>query len=319
MLTERIERMRAHVNALNDAGPRRTSFYPLAYESLKETRGESIQLRRAKAEAHILDCAPLAVHPYELIVGSMTDFSPVNERTLTPEEMHAKAHALMDACRERKRGVQKQKDRSTIKTFETEFTTRKSRWALMSRVYHDASITYAQLQQLIEDTKRDYANAPDLEPYEFGRELERGFKIDYGAEVKAEIDGLPWFAANHLSLNYGRIVRTGFGALIADLEARAQAEPENEYYTAALLVARAASGLVARYAARVHAEMAGADAARRAELQEIAELLDRLATEPAHTFREGVQLMWLLHIMASFLWSSALSFGRFDQYMNELY
>ena len=99
MLTERIERMRAHVNALNDAGPRRTSFYPLAYESLKETRGESIQLRRAKAEAHILDCAPLAVHPYELIVGSMTDFSPVNERTLTPEEMHAKAHALMDACR----------------------------------------------------------------------------------------------------------------------------------------------------------------------------------------------------------------------------
>ena len=320
MLTERIERMRGHVNALNDAGPRRTSFYPLAYESLKDTRGESVQLRRAKAEAHILDCAPLAVHPYELIVGSMTDFSPVNERVLTPEDMRAKAHALMDACRERKRSQQQaQKDRSTIKTFETEFTTRKSRWALMSRVYHDASITYAQLQQLIEDTKRDYADAPDLEPYEFGRELERGFKIDYGAEVKAEIDGLPWFAANHLSLNYGRIVHTGFGALIADLEARANADPENEYYTAALLVARAASGLVARYAGRVRAEMASADEARRVELQEIAEMLDRLATEPAHSFRESVQLMWLLHIMASYLWSSALSFGRFDQYMNDLY
>lgn len=320
MLTERIEQMRGHVNALNDAGPRRTSFYPLAYESLKDTRGESVQLRRAKAEAHILDCAPLAVHPYELIVGSMTDFSPVNERVLTPEEMRAKAHALMDACRERKRSQQQaQKDRSTIKTFETEFTTRKSRWALMSRVYHDASITYSQLQKLIEDTERDYADAPDLEPYEFGRELERGFKIDYGAEVKAEIDGLPWFAANHLSLNYGRIVHTGFGALIADLEARANADPENEYYTAALLVARAASGLVARYAGRVRAEMASADEARRVELQEIAEMLDRLATEPAHSFREGVQLMWLLHIMASYLWSSALSFGRFDQYMSDLY
>ena len=224
MMTERIRLMQEHVNALNDAGARRTCFYPLAYESLKTTRGESIQMRRAKAQAHILENAPLAVHPYELIVGSMTDFSPVNERVLTKEEQRAKAHAVMDAYRERKRSQREaQKDRSTIKTFEAEFTTRKSRWALMSRVYHDASITYAELQDLIAEMKRDYAGAEDLEPYEFGRELERAFKIDYGAEVKQEIDSLPWFAANHLSLNYGRIVHTGFGALIRDLEARKNA------------------------------------------------------------------------------------------------
>ena len=266
MITERISRMQEYVNALNDAGARRTCFYPLAYESLKETRGQSVQMRRARAQAHILENAPLAVHPYELIVGSMTDFSPVNERVLTREEQRAKAHEVMDACRERKRGAgEAKKDRSTIKTFETEFTTRKSRWALMSRVYHDASITYAELQELIAEMKRDYADADDLEPYEFGRELERAFKIDYGAEVKAEIDGLPWFAANHLSLNYGRIVQTGFGALIRDLEARRDRDG-GEYYEAALLVARAASRLVSRYAGRVREEAQSADAARRAEL-----------------------------------------------------
>lgn len=319
MITERISRMQEYVNALNDAGARRTCFYPLAYESLKETRGQSVQMRRARAQAHILENAPLAVHPYELIVGSMTDFSPVNERVLTREEQRAKAHEVMDACRERKRGAgEAKKDRSTIKTFETEFTTRKSRWALMSRVYHDASITYAELQDLIAEMKRDYADADDLEPYEFGRELERAFKIDYGAEVKAEIDGLPWFAANHLSLNYGRIVQTGFGALIRDLEARRDRDG-GEYYEAALLVARAASRLVSRYAGRVREEAQSADAARRAELLEIAAMLDHLSTGPARSFREGVQLMWLLHIMASFLWSSALSFGRFDQYMYGLY
>lgn len=320
MITDRIQRMQAQVNELNDAGPRRTYFYPLAYESLKTTRGESVQMRRAKAQAYILDHAPLAVHPNELIVGSMTDFSPVNEHILTLEEQRAKAHAVMDAYREKKRSqAAEQKDRSTIKTFEAEFTTRKSRWALMSRVYHDASITYAQLQSLIEEMKRDYADAADLEPYEFGRELERAFKIDYGAEVKAEIDGLPWFAANHLSLNYGRIMRSGFGALIQDLENRARADADNEYYMAALIVARSASGMIARYAQRVREEMTTTDAQRRAELAEIAAMLDRLSSEPAASFREGVQMIWLLHIMASFLWGSALSFGRFDQYMYDLY
>lgn len=320
MITKRIESMQVYINALNDAGPRRTSFYPLAYESLVTTRGESIQLRRAKAQAHILDHAPLAVHPWELIVGSMTDFSPVNEHRLSLDEQRVKARALMDGCRARKAaGAEAQRDRSTIKTFETEFTTRKSRWALMSRVYHDASITYQELQNLIEDMKKEYADCPDLEPYEFGRELERGFKIDYEKEVKAEIDSLPWFAANHLSLNYGRIVHTGFGSLIRDLEMRAAADPDNEYYTAALLVARSASRLIDRYAARVEQEASQAEPARRNELLTIAAILRKISVEPASSFREGVQLMWLLHIMASFLWGSALSFGRFDQYMCDLY
>ena len=322
MISERIRNMQAQVNALNDAGVRRTNFYPLAYESLKTTRGQSVQLRRAQAQAHILNHAPLAVHPHELIVGSMTDYSPVSETVLTKEQQRAKAHEIMDGYLAKKRGeAAAERDRTTIKTFETEFTTRKSRWALMSRVYHDACITYPELQEMIAEMKRDYADEPDLEPYEFGRELERGFKISYGAEVKAEIDALPWFAANHLSLNYGRIMNTGFAALIADLEKRMAgcAAEQKEYYECALLVARAASGMIARYAARVREEADGADALRRAELEEMAAILDRIATEPARSFREGVQFVWLLHIMASFLWGSALSFGRFDQYMRDLY
>lgn len=323
MITGRIQRMRAHINALNDAGVRRTSFYLLAYESLITTRVESVQLRRAKAQAHILENAALAVHPHELIVGSMTDYSPVSETVLTREEQLAKAHEIMDACLARKRvAAEAERDRTTIKTFEAEFTSRKSRWALMSRVYHDASITYAQLKDMIAEMKRDYANEPDLEPYEFGRELERGFKIDYGREVRAEIDALPWFAANHLSLDYARVMNRGFAAMIGDLERReaeADTDDAREYYTCALIVARAASAMIARYARRVREAAEHADPVRRDELHDIASILDRIATQPAATFREGVQMVWMLHIMASFLWGSALSFGRFDQYMRPLY
>ena len=322
MNTQRICDMREHVNALNDAGVRRTCFYPLAYESLKQTRGQSIQMRRAMAQAHILQNAPLAVHPHELIVGSMTDYSPVSQTVLSREQQVVRAHEIMDAYLEKKRaGAEAGRDRNAIKTFEAEFTGRKSRWALMSRVYHDACITYPQLQDMIAQMKRDYAQEPDLEPYEFGRELERGFKIDYG-EAKAEVDGLPWFAANHLSLNYGRIVRRGLGALIDELRARLEGASDaraREYYSCALLVARAASDMIARYARRVHEEAAKAGPVRGAELEQIAKILEQITLGPARTFREGVQLMWLMHIMASFLWGSALSFGRFDQYMLPLY
>lgn len=44
----------------------------LLTESYKETEGQPIVLRRAKAFAHILDGLPITIRPLELIVGSNT-------------------------------------------------------------------------------------------------------------------------------------------------------------------------------------------------------------------------------------------------------
>lgn len=79
----------------------------------------------------------------------------------------------------------------------------------MSRVHHDASIEFKDLQKQIALMEERYAGCKDLEPYEIGRELERAFKIPYAAEDKKLYNELPWFVGNHLNLNYGRALQKG--------------------------------------------------------------------------------------------------------------
>ncbi|HWR21853.1 MAG TPA: pyruvate formate lyase family protein [Feifaniaceae bacterium] len=322
-MNARIREMRKSVEQLNGAGVRRTYFYPLAYESLKSTRTEPVQLRRAKAQAYLLEHAPIAVLPHELFAGTMTAYCPVEEDVPSYGEQRDAAISIIEDYLVKKRTERTElaQDRNKIKTFEDEFTKKKSRWALMSRVHHDANISYADLQKVIGEMQARYANEPGLEKYEIGRELERGFKIDYGAEVKREIDSLPWFAANHLSLNYARVMNTGFDALIADIgEKASRAEGERrEYYLAAGIVAKAAANFFLRYEDALKAEAEREGPVRRAELPDMADICQALSHRPAQSFREGIQFVWMLHIMASVTWGSALSFGRFDQYMFELY
>ena len=44
-----------------------------------------------------------------------------------------------------------------------------------------------------------------------------------------------------------------------------------------------------------------------------------MSVAPAQTFREALQTVWLLHIMANIVGGSAMSFSRFDQYMLPYY
>ena len=315
-MTHRIESLRATIDRLNDAGVRKTYFYPLAYASLKQTRGESVELRRAKAQAYILDHAPLAVLPDELITGSASNFFPVCESVPDLAQQRKKAREVLDQYLQQRQSRNRAKVKSGIRTFEDNFTTKKSRWALMSRVYHDASITYEELQSLIREMGQEYGSR--LEKYEIGRELERAFKLDYGDEVRAEIDNLPWFAANHLSLNYGSLLSEGFGRRIERIE-QALKRRGGDFYQGQRIVAQASSRFFTRYAAFVREAAQGEEEPRRQELLEIADMLDRLSTQPAQSFREGVQFTWMLHVMMTLLWGSALSFGRFDQYLYPLY
>ena len=321
-MTDRIQNMRKNVERLNDAGVRRTLFYPLVYQSLVTTRGESIQIRRAKAQAYLLEHTPLIVLPHELIVGSMVGLCPVADIVPAYETQRKKAIKIIEEyLSNRKQAQQAAHDRNSVKTFEEEFTTKKSRWALMSRVHHDADITYEDLQKLIAEIQGQFGGR-GIEKYEIGRELERSFKIDYGKEVRNEIDALPWFAANHLSLNYGRIIRQGFAALITEIDFRlgqALTDAQREYYESVGIVARACSRLITRYALALREQSEKESSPRSLELQKMADICDNIVHQPAATFREAVQFVWLLHIMASICWGSALSLGRLDQYLFAYY
>lgn len=324
-MSDRIEQMRKNIDALNDAGVRSTYFYPMVYESLQQTKGEPTQIRRAKAIAHLMDESPIEVLPYELLAGTMAAFCPVAKNVPPYEETRKEAVQIIeDYLRQKKQGTAQETVKTgEIKTFEADFTTKKSRWALMSRVHHDANIDYSDLQKLIAEMQEQFKDE-DIEKYEIGRELERSFKIDYGKGVREEIDALPWFAANHLSLNYGRIVEQGLGATkkrIVEKLGEAKDEEKKEYYNAALITVESVIRYIMRYADELKKQSKNEmhSKERRQELAAMAEICAKVSTEKADTFYEGVQLVWLLHMVQSICWGSALSFGRFDQYLAGLY
>ena len=305
-MTDRVKALREAIDKMNAAGVRRTHFYTLAYESLIETRDESIQMRRAKAQAHILDHAPIALIDHELIAGSVSAYCPVQNTMPDISTQQKMARAILDKYLLERDQRNHTKKASGIRTFEDDFTTKKSRWALMSRVYHDASISYEALQSLIREMTTSYEGT--LEPYEIGRELERGFKLDYGANIKREIDLLPWYAANHLSLNYAQLIKEGFGARIQIINNLAKSNA-NEFYEAQLIVLNASTRFFKRYA----------QLAQDNGLPDTASRLKRLAEQPAETFTDAVQFIWMLHVMMTMLRGSALSFGRLDQYLFSYY
>ena len=324
-MNERIQKLNDYVTAMNDAGVRTNYLNQFGAESLAATKGEPAQIRRAKLIAHVLEVVDTPVLPHELIVGSISGLCPVWDGHLEPQAQLERAVEVMDGFVAKKRagfdGTAKPVAGKAV-SFEQHFASKPSRWALMSRVYHDASVTYDELQHLIAQMQERYCDGGEVEPFEVGRELERAFKISYPKEYTDLMGELPFFVGNHLSLNYGRICERGLGATKAQVEellAAAGDAERREYYEAALITVDAVIAFVRRYAQACRDEAAVAEEPRAAELLEMAGVLDVVATESASGFREAVQLTWMLHAIASILGGSALSFGRLDQYLRPFY
>ena len=132
--------------------------------------------------------------------------------------------------------------------------------------------------------------------------------------------------SGHIIPDYARILQHGWKAVHADLEERLAALPPDEQEGAKAGQLRAmrtaatmARDLAAAYAG-VCAQLAAdeQDLARKAELEQMAAMLGRVPWEPAETFWEAVQSLWLTHmlVMADENYPGpGTSFGRFDQYL----
>jgi len=132
--------------------------------------------------------------------------------------------------------------------------------------------------------------------------------------------------SGHVIPDYGRIIREGWKAVHAELEAALAALPEAErrgprggQLRAMMTAATMARDLAAEYS-RECSRLAGeeSDLERRAELEQMADNLRRVPWEPARTFWEAVQSLWLTHmlVMADENYPGpGDSFGRIDQYL----
>jgi len=309
-MRERIAKLRDHIGQLNDAGVRRTTFYGLVADSLRLTVGEPRPIRRAKAFAHLLDRVDQVVLPHELLAGSILGMWPVAEGLPPYEARRREAIEVLDRFLRDKR--------------ETGRQTGGRRWgSMMLRDHYDANVSFADLQRLIAEMAGRYAGA-DITHREIGVLLEGHFQFDYGEETRRLFRELPWAAANHLDLNYGRVVRRGLSGIHAEILERLSAAGDRErrtFYESARIAVEAAIRFIERYAQTLldWREMPGVDAARAAELAEMAAICRAVAARPPETFREALQLTWLTHVIANIGGGSALSFARFDQYLYPFY
>jgi trans-4-hydroxy-L-proline dehydratase len=136
--------------------------------------------------------------------------------------------------------------------------------------------------------------------------------------------------SGHLIPDYGRVIREGWKAIYAELEAGYAALPETEktgrrggQLRAMMTAAIMPRDLAAEYACegeRLAAAEGNPD--RRDELLQMAKNLGRALWEPAETFWEAVQALWLTHMLVMSdenYPGPGDSFGRIDQYLYPLW
>ena len=99
LMTSRIQKMKDTVQALNDAGLRKTLLYPNLAASLETTKGEPQNIRRAKALVYHLEHVAAPVYEAEQLIGSVTGMWPLDEernRTMTYERLRQETIAMLD-------------------------------------------------------------------------------------------------------------------------------------------------------------------------------------------------------------------------------
>lgn len=136
--------------------------------------------------------------------------------------------------------------------------------------------------------------------------------------------------SGHLIPDYARIIVKGWKGIHADIKGHYEALPagEKKGKKGAQLKAMMTAATMARDVAvgysGVCSELAAQDRdkTRKDELLQMADMLKKVPWEPAQTFWEGVQSLWLTHMLVMSDESypgPGLSFGRIDQYLYPLW
>ena len=132
--------------------------------------------------------------------------------------------------------------------------------------------------------------------------------------------------SGHVIPDYATVIEKGWKSIYADLKERYEALPIGEkedkkgaQLRGMLTAATMARDVAAEYS-RVCADLASKepDKTRKSELLQMAEMLKRVPWEPAQTFWEAVQSLWLTHmlVMSDETYPGpGVSFGRIDQYL----
>jgi len=134
----------------------------------------------------------------------------------------------------------------------------------------------------------------------------------------------------HFVVNYERVLKEGLLAIKKQAEERLDridySRPDDvkkvPFLQGVVTALDAAAGIGKRYAEKTRSLSSNeSDPIRKKELQEIADVCDRVPAHPARTFREALQSIWFTHMMLAWEVShvGGTSPGRVDQYLYPYY
>ncbi len=162
---------------------------------------------------------------------------------------------------------------------------------------------------------------------------DRTYKEVYGVNPRPYIKSGMLYDVGNTALgsgcaNYNMVLTKGARGIIADVEARMQAMSYTKesykklaFYKAVKIVLEAFIAWANRYADLAEKTAAQeSNAAKKAELLEIAEVCRRVPEHPARNFREAVQSFWFTHLLIEMeQMGCANSPGRYGQWMYPFY
>ena len=263
----------------------------LITESYKETEGERIITRRAKAFAHILHNIPIIIRDNELIVGSST-IAPRGCQTF-PEFSYEWLEAELDTVATR-----------TADPFEI------------------AEETKAELKEA--DKYWKGKTTSELATSYMAPEAIKAIEHNIFTPGNYFYNGV-----GHVTVKYWEVLETGFEGIMEKAQKELDGcsvgdgnyARKSHFLEAVILSCKAVIDYAGRYA-KLAQEMAAqtSDPVRKQELFVIAENCSRVPAKGAQNFYEACQSFWFVQQLLQMESSGhSISPGRFDQYMYPYY
>ena len=288
-LSPRVERLkkRALEGPCTPIGRRCLAFCEaaLAHEH------EPLIVRRAHGLARTLETFPTIIHDDELIVGThLFGEQAGREAGFDFPEMHLHFWCC-------------QYEKLEAGLAETDLTDEQKQTILSLR---------GQWHRLLGTTRHAPAAPPEVT-----RAVEAGMVFGWGHCI------------NHSVRDFPKVLNVGFGAIARDVDERlAECRMERpddlerlNFLRAASAIAHAAAGIGKRYASHARKLATQCDCPeRRAELEDTAQVCDRVPARPARTLEEAIQALWFAHAITCAEDNiNANSIGRLDQMLWPFY
>jgi pyruvate formate-lyase/glycerol dehydratase family glycyl radical enzyme len=272
----------------------------LITESYRQTEAEPLAIKQAKALGHVLSNLKIRIADNNLIVGDMSEVAGRFSEVIQADELDWLEHeADTLAVRDVDRAFISEEDKNILPEIIPFWKGRRAAEKAFYLMPEDLREQYLTCQYVM----------GEMAAGEGGRSMGVGGGLVAGLEDNR------------------RVITQGLEGVISETEAHLKAldstdpaQPDKiHFYRAVQIANKAVVAFALRYS-RLAEDLADQETnqQRKAELREIAEICRRIPGQPARTFREALQSIWLVHI-ALHIEGSAGAWGRLDQYLLPFY